>query len=328
MASTNQSPFYRQAEGKFNSARTNEEKLRYLEEMIRECPKHKSSEKMLANLKTRHIKLTKRIESIKKTRRGLKKPGIKKEEMQAVIVGFTNSGKSTLLSLLTNTKPEIVSYPFATKYPIIGMMYYTGTNIQIIEIPAIESEYYDKSIVYTADTIVLLINSIEQINEAEKQISNKPKIVVFNINEEREKDRRKIEATLKSKKYNFVVINLKNIESNIEKESVNNFPSWGWQVGGSGSNNSENLEILKEKIFQSFGKIRIYTKEPGKEKSQKPFILEKDSTIKEVAEKIFHGFSKQIKETKIWGPSSKFSGQIVGLKHQLKDLDVIEFKTC
>jgi len=38
-------------------------------------------------------------------------------------------------------------------------------------------------------------------------------------------------------------------------------------------------------------------------------------------------FSNQIKETKIWGPSSKFSGQIIGLKHKLKDLDVVEFKT-
>src|SRR3989344_5493173 len=107
MASTNQSPFYRQAEGKFNSAQTNEEKLKWLEEMIRECPKHKSSEKMLANLKTRHIKLKEKIETIKKTSRGAKKSGIKKEDLQAVIIGFTNAGKSTLISNLTNATPEI-----------------------------------------------------------------------------------------------------------------------------------------------------------------------------------------------------------------------------
>jgi hypothetical protein len=301
MASTNQSPFYKQAELKFLQAKTNEEKLKYLEEMIRECPKHKSSEKMLANLKTRYIKLKEKIESVKKTAKGSKKPGVKKEEMQAVIVGFTNSGKSTLLSLLTNTHPEIAPYSFVTKFPIIGMMHYTGTQIQIIEIPAIESEYFDKSTVYTSDTLIILVKAINHLKEIEKRLPSKPRIIVLNITEDQEKDRRKIESTLKSKKYNFVVINL-------EKQET------------------ENLEILKEKIFQSFNKIRVYTKEPGKEKSQRPFILEKNPTIETIAEKIFHGFSKQIKETKIWGPSSKFPGQIVGLKHQLKDLDVVEFK--
>lgn len=57
MASTNQSPQYQKAESMFLEAKTNEEKLRWMEEMIKEAPKHKSSEKMVANLKTRYIKL-------------------------------------------------------------------------------------------------------------------------------------------------------------------------------------------------------------------------------------------------------------------------------
>lgn len=85
MASTNQSPQYQKAEVMFLRSQTNEERLKWLEEMIRECPKHKSSEKMLANLKTRYIKLKDKIEKIKKVSRSSGKPGIKKEEMQAVI---------------------------------------------------------------------------------------------------------------------------------------------------------------------------------------------------------------------------------------------------
>ena len=61
MASTNQSPQYQKAEAKFLSALTLEEKLFYLDEMIRECPKHKSAEKMLAQLKTRRKKLLEKI---------------------------------------------------------------------------------------------------------------------------------------------------------------------------------------------------------------------------------------------------------------------------
>ena len=80
-------------------------------------------------------------------------------------------------------------------------------------------------------------------------------------------------------------------------------------------------------IFESFNKIRVYTKEPGKEKSNRPIILNPNSRVKDVAEKILKGFSKKIRETKIWGPSSKFAGQKVGLTHKIKDLDIIEFKT-
>jgi ribosome-interacting GTPase 1 len=38
-------------------------------------------------------------------------------------------------------------------------------------------------------------------------------------------------------------------------------------------------------------------------------------------------WNNQVVKTKIWGPSSKYSGQTVGLKHKLKDLDVVEFRT-
>jgi len=302
MASTNQSPFYKKAEEKFLSAQSDKERLIYLEEMMKECPKHKSSEKMLANLKTRYKKLLEKQEKIKKSGKSTK-TGIKKQDMQAAIIGMTNTGKSSLLSLLTNAKPKIAESNFTTTYPVIGMMNYAGTSIQLIEIPAVESEYYDKGIVHTADTILILITKIEQIKDIEKTLTKAQgkKIILFNkIDKLNEQNKRKLSATLSSKKYNFVLISTKT---------------------------KENIEELKNKLFQSFDKIRIYTKEPGKEKSPKPIILEPDSTIKNVAEKILKGFSKNIKEIKIWGPSSKFPGQKVGFQHKLKDLDVIEFKT-
>ena len=314
MASTNQSPFYKEAQGKFINAQNDEDRLFYLEEMMRECPKHKSSEKMLANLKTRYIKLKEKIERVKNLKRqGAKtsKIGVKKEEMQAVIVGKTRTGKSSLISILTNSKPEISQYSeqkFTTKFPIVGVMDFSGVRIQIVEIPSIESEYYDKGIVNTSDLIIILVDSLDQIKELKQELEfnskikeNQKQIIVFNkIDLLSESEKRKISSYLQSKKYNFTMI------SSITKENINE---------------------LKEKIFQNLNKIRVFTKEPGKNKSERPYVLNKNSTIKDIAEKIFHGFSKQIKETKIWGPSSKFSGQVVSLKHILKDLDVVEFKT-
>lgn len=307
MASTNQSPQYQKAESMFLEAKTNEEKLRWLEEMIKECPKHKSSEKMLANLKQRYIKLKEKINAERKSKKG-SKIGIKKESMQAVIIGKTGTGKSSLLSALTNVHPKI-SYEgakFTTKNLIVGTMFYADISIQLIENPAIESEFYDKGIANTADVILMLITNINQIEELEKALGKNrgKKLVIFNkIDLLTENEKRKIQATLQSKKYNFILFSAKT---------------------------KENLEGLRNKIFESFDKLRIYTKQPGEKFDRAksfPMILEMGSDVKDVAEKILKGFSSRIKETRIWGPSSKFAGQIVGLKHKLKDLDVVEFKT-
>jgi hypothetical protein len=303
MASTNQSPFYIQAEKKFLASQTNEEKLKWLEEMIRECPKHKSAEKMLANLKTRYIRLKEKIESIRKIKKGSKKPGIKKELLQAVIIGKTKSGKSSLLSALTNIKLKISDIPFTTIQPQIGMMNYKGVNIQLIELPAINSEYYDRGIAHTADLILVLVDKIGQINEIMEQLGKTEAkiLIIFNkIDLLGQEEKRKLEARLKSCKLNFIMIS---------------------------SRTGENLNELREKIFTGFNKLRIFTKEPGKGKSEKPIIMEPYSTVKDVAEKIFKGFSKQVVETKIWGPSSKFPNQKVGLNHVLRDMDIVEFKT-
>ena len=309
MASTNQSPAYQRAHGRFLSAQTDEERLEALEEMIRECPKHKSSENMLSNLKTRYKKLKEKIEKGKKSGKS-SKTGIKKEDMQAVIIGLTNTGKSSLLALLTNASPSISEFQFTTNEPAIGIMDYQGVGIQLIENPPVESEYHDKGLTNSADTLLIMVTKIEQIEKVEKHLekAHGKKIIVFNKTDTlSEKEKRKISATLASKyskKYKFVLISAKT---------------------------NENIEELKNKIFQSFDKIRVYTKEPGKDmkeaKSRRPIILSPGSSVKEVAEKILKGFSEKIKETKIWGPSSKFPGQKVGLHHKLKDLDVVEFKT-
>ena len=145
--------------------------------------------------------------------------------------------------------------------------------------------------------------NLDQIKEIDPLLERVPgkKIILFSKTDFlSEEEKRKIIATLSSKKYNFNLISIKT---------------------------KEGIAELKEKLFKSFEVIKVYTKEPGKETSTRPIILGPNSTVKDVAEKILKGFSQKVKETRIWGPSSKYSGQIVGLQHKLKDMDVVEFKT-
>jgi len=301
----NAHPDYLAAEQKYLLAKTKEQKIMALKEMISHAPSHKGAENLRAQLKKRLAKLKYTKEKEEKKRKSIR-AGIKKEDMQAVIIGETSIGKSRLLTTLTNATPKIAETPFeryTTTKPEIGMMNYQGCQIQLIENPAIESEYYDKGLTNSADTIIILFAGFTQLERIEQEIQNSKgkKIVVFmdNLNVPSEQIR-KIRARLESKKYNFAIINLKI---------------------------KEGIEELKSKIFQSFNKIRIYTKEPGKEPDKKkPLILKPNSVVRHVAKKIIRNL-ENLKETKIWGPSSKFPGQVIGLNHKLKDLDIVEFKT-
>lgn len=304
MASTNQSPFYQRAEQEYLEAKTDQEKITCLEIMIKECPKHKSSENMLKNLKIRLKKLKENIIR-KKSSKKSSKQGIKKSDMQCILCGFPNTGKSTIFNTLTNNNPQakISHYEFTTYEPLIGTLNHEDAPIQIIDDAPIPN--HDKSLINSTDTLLITIESTDQINEIEKHIwkSKAKKIYIINKTDKlNENEKRKLEAKLKSQ------------HKNINFLFFNNNPS------------TTEIQELKKQIFETFPIIRVYTKEPGKEPSKEPMILKKDSTIKDAAEKILKGLSKKIKRTRIWGPSSKFLGQSVGTEHKLKDKDIIEFK--
>jgi len=298
----NAHPEYIDAESKFHAADTDDERILALEEMIRHMPGHKGAENLRKNIRTRYKKL--KAENAKKAKKSGKK-GIKKGEMQAILLGLTNSGKSSILKAITNAHPKIASYGFTTNYPLQGTLNFKGCTIQIIDMPPIASENFDKSLVNSADTILIVIEKLHEIKTIEnsfKKLNEKAKIIIiFNkIDQHNAETRRKITATLKTKKYNFILVSTKT---------------------------DEGIDELKEKVLDSFNVIRVYTRQPGTRQDSVPVIMAPNSSLKQVAEKVLHGFSKKVKYAKITGPSSKFLGQKVGLRHRVKDRDVVEFFT-
>jgi len=154
----NATPEYYKAEERFHNARTTEEKIVCLEEMIRLLPKHHGSENALAQLKSKLSKLKKETlaRSAKKSGRSV---GIKKEgDAQICILGFTNSGKSTVLKALTNARPKISEHPYTTTEPEVGMIDERGIKLQLVEIPSTFDPRY-LSICRSADLLVLLVAS-------------------------------------------------------------------------------------------------------------------------------------------------------------------------
>ncbi|MFH1376214.1 MAG: GTPase [Candidatus Woesearchaeota archaeon] len=173
---------YQRLEKEYAVTKTIQEKIIILQKMLQVGPKHKGAEKLRDDIKK---KISKYKELVQKEKEQSKKRGkgisIKKEgAAQVVLIGVTNSGKSTLLSKITNAKPEIADYEFTTKKPEMGTMNYNGIIIQVIETPAITKNYINKEhgpaylgIIRHADLIVI----VSRTKQDEKLIKNELKEV-------------------------------------------------------------------------------------------------------------------------------------------------------
>jgi len=164
---TNVTVEYAKAQQKYLNARTREEKIAALEEMISSVPSHKGCEVLKAQLKQRLAKLKQKRES-KSSRKIIT---IQKEgDAQVCILGLTQSGKSTLLSKLTNAKPEISNHPFTTVKPEIGTFDFYGVKIQMIEIPS-SFQPSLMSIAQNADSLILIYKNEEELEELKEILS-------------------------------------------------------------------------------------------------------------------------------------------------------------
>ncbi|GBC68364.1 GTPase Obg [archaeon HR01] len=164
---------------KYTQARTLEEKIRALEEALPLIPDHKGTERMRAQLKTTLAKLRREAERRKSVKVGRHDEfSVRREgDVQVSLLGVANSGKSTLLSSLTNAKPAIAPYSLTTVRPIPGMTQHMDVEIQLVELPAIltdgleETSFTGRSIAFArnSDLIAIMLdcanNPLQQLEK-------------------------------------------------------------------------------------------------------------------------------------------------------------------
>ena len=175
---TNASAQFYGSQERFRNATTSEEKLKALQEMYQLAPKHKSSEKLLSEIKAKISKYKQLATKEKQAKKSGKSLGIRKEgAAQITIIGLTNTGKSTLLNKITNIKTEVAPYKFTTKKPVIGTLDYKGVKIQIIEIPAIVENYIEQpngptnlSVVRQCDLIIITYKTDKDIELVKNEL--------------------------------------------------------------------------------------------------------------------------------------------------------------
>ncbi len=92
------------------------------------------------------------------------------------------------------------------------------------------------------------------------------------------------------------------------------------------AHNGENIDNLRDLIYDRLDFIRIYLKEINKKPDlDVPLVMRKGATLRTVCEHIHRDFTKRFRFARIWGKSAKFPGQhIQTLSRELSDSDIVE----
>jgi ribosome-interacting GTPase 1 len=321
----NLTPQYLEADRRFKAAKTIEEKVAALEEMLALIPKHKGTEHLQGDLKRRLAKLRAEAEQARRRRGGFSTSVDREGAGQVVLVGPPNAGKSSLVACLTKAQSEVGDYPFTTRRPIAGMMQFVNIQIQLVDLPAVSDEYMEPwvpSLVRPADLALLIADlaSPSVLEDLEKVIA----IL----------DRRKVALVSPGSPppptgwAHVPTLLLANKADTASAETVleilrseyrSRFP-----VHAVSAQTGRGLEPLRRTIYDGLRIVRVYSKPPGKEPSmQSPVVLPRGSTIVEMAAAIHKDFARQLKYARVWG-GTKFSGQRVQRDYVVQEGDVIE----
>jgi len=320
---------YLQAEEEFRSATTPDGKLEALDKMLRLIPKHKGTEKMQGDIKKRIAKWKTQSEQAKKKGGGRIDPSHVPKEgaAQVAVIGPVNTGKSSLISVMTNLEPNIAEYPFTTRMPQPGMMFHHGIPIQLVDTPALDpnvTERWISGLIRNADMAVLALDLarddlLEQW-EAVHAVLEDLKIKLIASDGEKV-----IEDNGWTKMPSIYLGNKCAMDEAEERlailaELFEDLPPIYPVSARTGSG----LEEFKEKVTHSMRLIRVFSKPPGKEADMDhPFVVKRGSTVSELAKTVHKDLALKMKFARVWG-EKVYDGQRVAMDYELNDGDVVE----
>ncbi len=321
----NLTPVYREAEARFKAAVTREEKIAALEEMLRVIPKHKGTEHLQADLRSRLSKL--RQEPRKKaTAKGSSHKIPREGAGQVTLVGAPNSGKSTLVGALTHAKPEVAAYPMTTLKATPGMMPYKDIGFQLVDLPPLCHEHVEPwvyDIVRASDLIWLVVSiqhPIQGMELTEELLASKA-VGLFPAGGQTPAAPR---PGWSYKKTLLVVTGMDLPGARGDLEAFQELVELPGPMVAVSVTSGANLDTLGTATFQALDIIRVYSKEPRKDPDlTRPFTLPRGSTVEDLARTIHKEIADEIKFARVWGTSA-FDGQSVHGHHVLEEGDVVE----
>jgi ribosome-interacting GTPase 1 len=319
----NLTPDYLAADRKFKEATTPHQRLEALEEMLSTIPKHKGTEKMQANLKSRIAKMRAETQRKKSTARARPFYHVEREGAgQIVLVGAPNSGKSSVLAALTNAAPEIASYPFTTRVPLTGMAAFEDVQIQLIDLPPISEESVEGwlfGIIRSADAALVVVDLADEdlLTSTEHVLALLASANITVIRPGTPRAANHVPGV-------FVAAKLDAPGAREVLDVFEEFYEGRLPVLSVSVDQAVNLPELRKTTFDLLQIIRVYSKKPGaKPDLTVPFILRRGTTVLEAAGVVHKDFAAHLKYARLWR-RGEIEGLMIGRDHTLEDGDVLE----
>lgn len=324
----NLTPQYQKAEEEYRRAQTLQEQVDCLQQMLQLIPKHKGTEKLQADLKTRLKEARTAVEheakAPKKAGKSYRYP--RQGAGQVVVLGAPNAGKSRIVAELTHATPEVAPYPFTTREPLPGMMPWEDVAVQLIDTPPITDTHFEPyltSIVRAADLVLLAFDgsSDDAPDETAEVI--------------RQLAARKTELSSRSgfAEDDFSVVRIKTLLVATRADDPGCEDRLGYfaevlphafPVVRVEFTRPESREALRNTVYSALNVIRVYTKRPGRPAElDAPYTIPQMGSVEDLAVKVHREQAEKLKFAKIWGTSAR-DGQSVGREHVLADKDVVE----
>lgn len=329
---TNVPPQYRQAEDRFRQAGTTQEKIAALQEMLAILPKHKGTDHLKAQLRSRLSRLMGDLEGQSRGPRGARTEPFslpKEGAGRATLVGPTNVGKSLLLAKATGAQTRVGAYALSTLEPVRGMFPFRDIHIQLVDTPPIsnpgtQSRLY--GLLRNSDVFVVVV---DLVLDAEAQVRD----VFYQLEQwgflflARDEERQGGNPWLA--KPTILLGNKADIDGSLDRfQELEAAFGARYPVVMASAQEQVGMAELAEALFQALKIIRVYAKSP-REKLEEfersdPIVLPVGSTVAEAAEQVHKDLAQRLKFAVLWGGSAKFDGQRVGRGHHLADGDIIE----
>jgi ribosome-interacting GTPase 1 len=325
----NLTPQYHKAEQAYRRAQTPEEELHSLEEMLREIPKHKGTDKLQAELKAKISAAKKDAEQAKKA--GKKTSHAAKIPRQgagrAVLIGGPNAGKSRILAGLTRATPEVAPYPFTTREPQPGMMPWEDVMVQLIDTPPITADVFDPGtlgLIRGSDLALLVVNLgddegitdlsavLERLGQSKTRLASDSYL-----------DEQDIGLSITKTLLVLNKIDLPEAEDRLALQKE--FCPLTFPELRISAEQGTGMETLRAAIFSALDVVRVYTKLPTKKEADydRPFTVKRGGTLLDVAEMVHRDLAANFKYARVWG-SQVIGGSTMKGDYVVHDKDVVE----
>lgn len=325
----NLTPQYHRAEAQYRSARSPLDKLAALEEMWRELPKHKSTEKIQAELK-------KKLSAARKAlQQGGSKGASKADPFaiaksgagQVVLLGAPNVGKSAIVGALTHAHVQVADYPFSTPLPVPGMVQYEDIQIQLIDTPPVTADHVPPGfpgLWRLADALIVVsdLGSAELLDDVDMCLNHLQQRGIKLANGPR-RTPDDPEAPLVVP--GLVLANKVDLPATAEPlDMLREMLGVHVRIEAISTLDENQLGRVPGLLFKLIDVIRVYSKPPGKKPDlAEPFVLPAGSDVHAMARSVYRGFENQVISARLWG-HGVHDGQNVHLDHVLHDKDVVE----